>query len=560
MQSYKTLTDLEKELRRVQEELDEANDTIEAIRSGQIDALVVKDATGSQVFTLKSSDQTYRVFIERMKEGAITLDHNGLILYSNSSFANMVGHPLWEVIGSPIDQFIESGEKSRLSNLLKQGWKSETKGEIWFLGKNDKTLPALISLATLELDEGEALSIIVTDLTRQKENERELRAKNRELEIAHDKLTRLNDELEERVEERTRELLQSREHFKFLADHIPIIVWTARPTGEVDYYNKKWYEYTGTVYEEAKDWGWEKVVHPDDIAPSIAAWKESLRTGKELNIEIRFLRNSDKKYRYHSGIAVPYKNKKGQVTAWFGICTDIEDQKVAMNKKDEFISMASHELKTPVTTLKGFAQLLLSIFEDEGNTQAVDFLQRMDKQINKLTSLIADLLDASKANAGMIDYKKENFDLNDWLKEVAEQMQLGTKTHSINLELNRTTMLHGDRDRLSQVLSNIITNAIKYSPNADNVIVSTAVTKDSIQIKVKDFGIGIPQGQQLKLFNRFFRASEVKTNTFPGLGLGLYISNEIVKRHSGRLTFESKEGKGSTFCVELPKQPAISQN
>lgn len=560
MESYKTLNDLEKELRRVQEELEEANDTIEAIRTGQIDALVVKDESGPQVFTLKSSDQTYRVFIERMKEGAVTIDPSGLILYSNSSFAAMVDYPLGEVIGSPIEQFIQPPDNLRLSVLLQQGWNSETKGEIQFLKKNSEALPALLSLATLELDEGEALSIIVTDLTRQKENELELRAKNRELEVAHDKLTRLNDELEERVEERTRELLQSREHFKFLADHIPIIVWTAKPTGELDYYNKKWYEYTGTVYEEVKNWGWEKVVHPDDIAPSLAAWEESLSTGKELNIEIRFLRSSDKKYRYHSGIAVPYKNKKGQVTAWFGICTDIEDQKAAMTKKDEFISMASHELKTPVTTLKGFAQLLISIFQEEGNIQAAEYMQRMDKQINKLTSLIADLLDASKANAGMIDYKKDNFDLNDWLKEVAEQMQLGTKTHSISLQLNGTTMLHGDRDRLSQVLSNIIANAIKYSPNADNVIVSTAVTKNVVQIRVQDFGIGIPQGQQLKLFNRFFRASEVKTNTFPGLGLGLYISNEIVKRHSGRLTFESKEGKGSTFCVELPKQAAISQN
>ena len=552
MELIKTVQQLEDELADLQSRLDEANDTIEAIRTGQVDALVIKEEKGHQLYTLKSADQTYRVFIEKMNEGAVTLNEKGIILYSNSRFASMVGLELSTVIGLSFEELVPQNTWKFFRELLKKGWAGETKGEISLL-KPDKSLnPFLVSLTTLELDEGTALSIILTDLSEQKQNELRLKLQNEELEEARRKTTILNNELEDKVKERTKELLLSREHFRFLADNIPIIVWTAMPTGELDYYNKRWYEYTGSTPEETRGWGWKPILHPDDLENTTNAWMYSMQTGLPYKQEYRLRRAADGVYRWHQGSAVPFKNNEGDIITWFGISTDIDEQVKAMEKKDEFISMASHELKTPVTIIKAFAQLLQMNFEEEKNEIASETLIKIDKQIDKLSVLITDLLDATKAKSGHMRFDQEEFDFNELVKEIGDEMQRSTKTHQIKINLADTVTLTGDRNRIGQVITNLVSNAIKYSGLASQVIVYSILENRTIKLCVQDFGIGIPLAQQSKLFTRFFRADDVKTNTYPGLGLGLYISREIVEKHGGEMSFSSEEGKGSTFCFTLP--------
>lgn len=551
MELTKTIAQLEQDIDELRQKLEEANDTIEAIRTGQVDALVVKNSDGHQLFTLKSADQTYRVFIEKMIEGAVTLNNKGIILYSNSRFASMMKLPLSKIIGSYFENFVPGEFRETFDELVSKGWQVESKGEMYLLNNENELIPFLISLNTLELDDGIALSLILTDLTIQKGIEKELKEKNELLEASQAFTKQLNNELEGKVRERTRELSTSREHFKFLADTIPVIVWTALPNGDFDYYNKRWYDYTGKTYEESIGSGWQSVVHPEDLETSLLAWNHSIATGTPFKIEDR-KRSVDGIYRWHLAHALPFKDADGKIIAWFGVCTDIEDQKKAMEKKDEFISMASHELKTPVTSLKAFTQIMMMTFEGEGNSMASSMLSKMDKQINKLTGLIADLLDASKANSGELTFQNEEFDLNELIKEVTDEIQRTTSTHTIELNLLKLPIVNGDRNRLAQVIMNLLSNAIKYSPNKEKVIVTSEVAENKIRICIKDFGIGIPISQQPKLFTRFFRASNDKTNTYPGLGLGLYISNEIIKRHQGTIDFKSEEAKGSTFCVTLP--------
>jgi signal transduction histidine kinase len=220
-----------------------------------------------------------------------------------------------------------------------------------------------------------------------------------------------------------------------------------------------------------------------------------------------------------------------------------------MERKDEFISMASHELKTPVTTLKAYTEILLMDAESHDNPAQESMLQKMDIQINKLTSLIGDLLDVSKSNSGQLYLDIEKIDFNQLIKEVINVMQLTIKTHTIELNLCETKIVEGDKNRLGQVITNLISNAAKYSAQSNKIIITTTTNSDEIKLCVRDFGIGIPLSQQPKLFSRFFRVSK---NTYPGLGLGLYICNEIIKRHSGRMDFKSEEGEGSTFCFYLP--------
>jgi signal transduction histidine kinase len=149
-------------------------------------------------------------------------------------------------------------------------------------------------------------------------------------------------------------------------------------------------------------------------------------------------------------------------------------------------------------------------------------------------------------------YDEDSFDFNELVKEISGEMQLTTQTHTIEQHLSQTTTVVGDRNRIGQVITNLITNAIKYSGEASHIVISTTHENDKIKCCVQDFGIGIPASEQSKLFSRFFRVTNDNGNTYPGLGLGLYISNEIIKRHSGTIDFKSEKGKGSTFCFSLP--------
>lgn len=234
---------------------------------------------------------------------------------------------------------------------------------------------------------------------------------------------------------------------------------------------------------------------------------------------------------------------------------DIEERIKLDKIKDEFLSMASHELKTPVTSLKAFTQVLKMTFEKEQNQKAVDMLTKMDKQINKLSRLIVDLLDITKLDKGELAFDEEDFDFNDLVEEIVEEMQRTTQKHTIKTLLSGSEIIKGDRNRIGQVITNFLSNAIKYSPNANEIIVESSVDKDDVTLCVKDFGIGIPRDAQSKIFSRFYRIhnADNKQNTYPGLGLGLYISSEIIKRHSGTIECNSEEGKGSSFCFKLPK-------
>ncbi|MDQ6755555.1 MAG: ATP-binding protein [Bacteroidota bacterium] len=222
--------------------------------------------------------------------------------------------------------------------------------------------------------------------------------------------------------------------------------------------------------------------------------------------------------------------------------------------KDEFLSMASHELKTPVTSLKAFTQVLQMNFEKEDNHKAAALLSKMNKQIDKLNRLIVDLLDITKVDKGELIFDEEKFDFNLLVQEIAEEMQRTTQTHTIKTTLTNSVVINVDRNRIGQVITNFISNAIKYSPNANEIIVQSSACEKGIKLCVKDFGIGIPKIDQTNIFNRFYRVhGKDKQNTFPGLGLGLYISSQIIKKHSGTIEFKSEEGKGSEFCFTLPQ-------
>lgn len=347
----------------------------------------------------------------------------------------------------------------------------------------------------------------------------------------------------------------SEDYFRDLADQSPFMIWKVDEKGLCTYVNKPWCDFTGLSFEESLNLGWGRAFHPDDAEPEYTKFMSCFNQSKPFHSKFR-VKTINGEYRWVLAQSNPLQQKdKGYI----GSLTDITEQEAAqeaiellMQRKDEFISMASHELKTPVTSLKAFTQILQMTLEEEGNTEASNMLIKMDKQINKLTGLITDLLDASRANAGQLNFQNEDFDFNELVKEISDEMQRTTATHRIELNLAHTKIINGDKNRLGQVVTNLVANAIKYSPDANRIIITTACSNENIKCCIQDFGIGIPVSEQPKLFTRFFRVTDDKASTYPGLGLGLYISNEIIKRHLGTINFVSQEDKGSTFCFSLP--------
>jgi PAS domain S-box-containing protein len=238
---------------------------------------------------------------------------------------------------------------------------------------------------------------------------------------------------------------------------------------------------------------------------------------------------------------------------------DNSARKALEQRKDTFISMAGHELRTPLTALKMQIQLLRRRLEKQGQQQAVTTFPKVEEPIRQLERLIGELLDVSKMQAGKLEYIQESVDLSALLHEVAETMQQIHTTHTIVVHDMEHLTVVGDKDRLEQVVINLLSNAIKYSPDAKTVEIALSATPETATITVCDYGEGIPQEQREKIFERFYRvaSSSSKKGMIPGLGMGLYIVEEIVKQHKGTIMVESTLGKGSTFRVTLPLKKEI---
>ena len=383
------------DIEELRQQLEEANDTINAIRTGQVDALIVQDNDGHQLYTLKTADQTYRVFIEKMNEGAVTINREGIVLYCNTRFAQMAATPLEKAIGMPILEFVPEESKEKLQKLINESWEKDCKAEITIKDGGGKDMHCLLSCTTIGLDNGAALSLIITDLTILKDTEDELHLRNEQLEEARAATQSLNESLELTVKERTHDLTISREHFKLLTNNILQMTWTNLPTGEVTSYNQRWYNYTGLDFTATGGFGWQDVVHPDDLELTLARYNKALETGELFEVENRYRRH-DGVYRWHLNRANPLRNDDGQIIFWVGTATDVEDQVREMERKDEFIGIASHELKTPLTSLKGYLQLMAAYKKEEIPPVIKNYLAKAGVSLNKLQSLINDLLDVSK--------------------------------------------------------------------------------------------------------------------------------------------------------------------
>lgn len=356
-----------------------------------------------------------------------------------------------------------------------------------------------------------------------------------------------NTDITERIETEQK-LKASEAQFKMLSETIPHMVWTATPDGNKNFFNQYFLDYTGFSFEALTGSGWQKIIFPDDLERELTQWHDTLLTGKEFIIEKRIL-HYDGTYRWHLCHSIPQKDLHGNITGWIGTNTDIHEQKTKEQLKDDFISIASHEMKTPLTTAKAYIELLMISLGTEN--KAVLYATKANQAVERLHNLIIELLDSSKIQNGKLNYNLSTFDFNKMADETIENFQHGTKKHSLQKTGTCSQPITGDKERLQQVLINLLSNAVKYSPKANKVLVKIEEKDGQIQFSVQDFGIGMPRHHLDKIFDRYYRVQEHAIN-FQGLGIGLYISNNIIQRHNGKMWADSEPDKGSTFYFSLP--------
>jgi PAS domain S-box-containing protein len=365
-------------------------------------------------------------------------------------------------------------------------------------------------------------------------------------------------ERRQRELEIAQERLASTRRYRNLADAIPQIVLTAAPDGSLTYTNQQWTRYTGQPPEQALGWGWIGVLHPEERDGYVGRLRAAFASHQRFESECR-LRRADGAYRWHMAVAVPERDEKGHLTQWIGTLSDVDDlqrahtaAKEAIKFRDEFLSIASHELRTPLTALQLQIETLRDSVKDMDRDAIAKRVIKAERQIGRLGKLIANLLDVSRIVSGRLQLELEEFDAAEAVREVADRFAEEAGRAGCKLELNTEPAFgRWDRVRLEQVVTNLLSNAIKYAPGAP--IQVDVEGGNPMRLTVQDHGIGIAAEDLTRIFGRFERAAP--TRHYGGLGMGLFIAQQIVQAHGGNIAAVSSPGEGSRFTVELPPEP-----
>ena len=369
-------------------------------------------------------------------------------------------------------------------------------------------------------------------------------------------------------------LRESEARFRQLADAMPQIVWTAGPDGNLDYYNRRWFEYID-VPEYALDRAtWDRFIHPADLQRVYEAWSASVRSGDAYQIEFR-VRRADGKFRWFLVRAVAVKDEQGQIIRWLGTCTDIHDEKQlqgrneelleseraarseaerASQMKDEFLATLSHELRTPLNAILGWAQILRA-----GPADAEDLREGLDtieRNARAQTQIIEDLLDMSRIINGKVRLDVQRIDLAVIVHAAVNTVKPAADAKGIRIQTildARTGPISGDPNRLQQIFWNLLSNAVKFTPKDGRVQVVLERVDSHVEVRIIDTGEGIKPEFIPHVFGRFRQADATTTRRHGGLGLGLAIVKQLSELHGGTVRVSSAGvGQGATFIVSLP--------
>src|SRR6185437_13819527 len=369
----------------------------------------------------------------------------------------------------------------------------------------------------------------------------------------------------------------SEARFHQLSDAMPQIVWSARPDGVLDYYNRRWFEFIDLPETAGDAARWDRYIHPDDLERVVASWTSALRTGDMYTAEFR-VRRADGEYRWFLVRALPIRNESQIIARWFGSCTDIHEQKRLQEQneyllrserearadaerssrmKDEFLATLSHELRTPLNAILGWARILRS-----GATGPEDLSQGLDtieRNARAQTQIIEDLLDMSRIISGKVRLNVQRVDLGEVIRQSLETVKVAADAKDVRIQSVLDPLagpVSGDPNRLQQVFWNLLTNAVKFTARGGRVTITLARINSHLEVEVADTGEGIDPAFLPHVFDRFRQADASSSRRHGGLGLGLSIVKQLVELHGGTIIAKSPgRGGGSTFRLGLPLMP-----
>ena len=360
--------------------------------------------------------------------------------------------------------------------------------------------------------------------------------------------------------------IATRSRFESLLELAPQIVWFAEGDGRITYCNQYWYNYTGMSTGETLGDGWVNALHPDDRDQVLLDWANAVKAGEDYESEMR-LRSAEGDYCWFLVRSRPSRDESGKIHSWLGIAIDIEERKhaeeealAASRAKSEFLASMSHELRTPLNAIGGYAELLALGVRGSLNADQAQDIARIRRSQKHLLTLINDVLNFAKVDAGQAEYRMTAVPIDDALKDtesmIAPQILAKGLRYSYN-GAGRTEAVLADPEKMQQIVLNLLSNAVKFTETGGSITMSATPRGQCIEIAVNDTGVGIPEEKLDKVFDPFVQAGRQLNQPAQGIGLGLAISRDLARAMNGEIILDSAVGKGSTFTLTLPRAPRM---
>ena len=520
----KARDELERRVQERTEELRRANEDLRAEIAGR-----------------RKAEEEYKAILRSAMDGFWIIDTRGHILDVSEAYCRLTGYNREELLGKHV-QYVEAAEtpEETAEHIRRIVEKGSDRFETRQRRKDGTIVDVEVSVNYLPWEAGR-LFAFHRDITQRKRAEEE-----------RERLLREIEGLAEAAQRRAAEL-------QGVLDNMIDGVYVCDAEGRITLVNEAGLKLLGmsdvaepkralAVFPEMF-----RIRHPDGRPRTPEQLPLARALGGEivsLEDEIVFNLRTHKDVHLRTS-AAPIKDEKGRIVGAVEVARDVTELTEVDRLKEEFISVAAHELKTPVAIMKAYAQALLRTAADIPAPRR-KMLEAINRGSDRIDRIVGDLLDISRLLAGRLELSIESIDLPQMVEDVVDRLALTTTKHRIRVVSTEAVVVRGDRDRLEQVVINMVDNAIKYSPRGGDIDVAVGVRDHEAVVSVRDQGVGIPRDKQKHIFERFYRAHTGTPYDYGGMGVGLFISREIISRHGGRMWFESQEGVGSTFYFSLP--------
>jgi PAS domain S-box-containing protein len=525
---------LEKTARQISEQRDYAvrakvssNDEIGALIAAFNHMLSRIEEQNTEIVSANEESTKLAAIVESSGDAIIGTTSDFLITSWNKAAERLLGFSADEMLNQPFEKIVAPQQRKKVSDVIAALTASSDSQpfETLFVARNRALLDISLTISPVKDSNGvlTGMSHIARNISVQKANERKI--------------------------------IESEEHLRLATQAAELGIFDMDLQAGSLVWDKRCRELFGVFTDEPVTFDSHFVngLHEEDRERVLKVINESLnkeKTGGNYDIEYRTY-GRDNKIRWVRAKGKAFFNEQDQPVRFIGSVLDITMEKLEEQRKNDFIAIISHELKTPLTTIKSYIQLLLVRAKKENDEFGLKALSRADTQSNKMSSMIRDFLSLARIEEGKLKISKEQFDLSGLLEEAVSDAHFLSTNYEISLDDCKGIRLYADREKIGQVLVNLISNAIKYSPPGSLVTVGCEKLEGKAKIFVKDRGIGISESDQEKLFTRFYRVEHEKAKTVSGFGIGLYLVSEILKYHESKIEIQSKEGEGSTFYFYL---------